>query len=480
MATSPITMSHSDDASSHTSKSLAVDIVGVTRPMHTKINKLVTSRLPLALPPRASDAGPYISGLLHFLPVYMTFEKLWLDILDTPPVETVMDHSVLMKDGKDERLAVPERVHTILKVLYIPQLFRSDRLRADIKSMTGWSDDILDRQIHVIKGAGQLSAFISHIKQTVHAKPHTLIAYSYNLFMALFAGGRFIRASFEKAGDEYWGIVPAPIKPTMQPCEPRSAATSPLESTYDLAQEQIAETSLHPHIPPSTPLQFWRFDTANDGEDLKQDYKERLLRLEDELSAEERDDIMQESIIILESIGLIVGQLDTIYSDEQEEQPSIQIPKRPSLASRFGQTQFAARLRDSFLIARERGVGKLFRSQSLDAGTTEKGEHSSESEDADHDNADHDDVATGVELCPGMPKSMRFAKSLPVPPRRHGRVAAARDGGLNGKLRVVSPRYPANVTMTRPLLAGIVGLFLLYVFVRVRGIMSWGYTTMVQ
>ncbi|KAK4075932.1 hypothetical protein Trihar35433_2492 [Trichoderma harzianum] len=339
MATSTTTMSP-DDASSQPPKPLAFEMVAATRELHTRINRLVVSRLPLALPPQAPDAGPYISGLLHLLPVYMTFEKLWEDIIpDTLPQEASLD---------DERPKISERMHTILKELKIPQLFRSDILRADIKSMTGWSDDILDTQIDVIKRKGKLSAFISHIKQIIPDEPHTLIAYSYNLFMALFAGGRFIRASFEKAGDEFWETVPRPIKPTMEPCRPKSTASSPLEPTHDLTEASRNA---------QTPLQFWRFNTAEDGEDLKRDYKEVLLKWENELSPWEREDIVRESVIILENIEAIVNHLDSIFTEEQEEKPSIQIPKRPSLADRFAQTQFVARIRDSFMIAKERGVG---------------------------------------------------------------------------------------------------------------------------
>ncbi|KAK4059830.1 uncharacterized protein Triagg1_10979 [Trichoderma aggressivum f. europaeum] len=444
-----------ENASSPPQKPLAFEMVAATRELHTRINRLVVSRLPLALPPLASDASPYISGLLHLLPVYMTFEKLWQDVIpDTLPEETALD---------DESPKVSERMHTILKELKIPQLFRSDILRADIKSMTGWSDDVLDNQIDVIKRKGKLSAFISHIKQIIPEEPHTLIAYSYNLFMALFAGGRFIRASFEKAGDEFWETVPRPIKPTMEPCRPRSTDPSPLEPTCELA-----ETSRYYQAP----LRFWRFNTAQDGEDLKRDYKEVLLRWEGELSPKERNDIVRESVIILDNIESIVGHLDSMFAEEQEEKPSIQIPKRPSLADRFAQTQFVARIRDSFMIAKERGVRSSIRSQSLDTNTTEEGEHESKSEEAHNDN-----VAADTELCPGVPKSMRFAKSLPIPPRRHIRVVAAKDGGLNGKLAVRSSIQPTNAAMPRPVLVGLIGLFLLYIFIRIRGIMGWGTVT---
>ncbi|ETS03123.1 heme oxygenase-like protein [Trichoderma reesei RUT C-30] len=470
---------NADDAPSTTTKSLAVDIVAATRPMHTRINKLVTSRVPLALPPRSSDPGAYISGLLHILPVYMTFEKLWLDIISSPsPVEDAADGTRLdaesgdgparVNDSKDGNLEVPERVRKILVALYMPQLFRSDRLRGDIKSMTGWSDEVLDRQIQAIKGTGQLSANLSHIKQAVHAKPHVLVAYSYNLFMALFAGGRYIRASFEKAGNEFWQTVPEPIKPTMQPCQPRPAAAaaaaaaasvapfSPLELTGD--DGLGTQHSSHASSSCDEFLQFWHFDSPEDGEDFKRDYKERLLTWEDTLTADEREDILQESIIILESIGHIVGQLDEVYSDEHGEKDNLQMPRRPSFASHFMQAQFVARLRDSFLIARDRGVGNPFRTRSVDTEASGREEQGGEEDD----NNQHDAVT-------GASKSIRFAKTLPTPRRNKGRDAVIEE---DGKLRGGLPMHIVDAMAARPIFAWIVGLLILYVVVRVRGIVS--------
>ncbi|KAL6910730.1 hypothetical protein GGI43DRAFT_21744 [Trichoderma evansii] len=426
MAAPPITMTYPDNVSSQAPKSLADDMVSATRPMHTTINKLITSRLPLVVPPKALDSGAYACGLLHLLPVYMTFEKLWLDIIDTLPRDALDHTNSDAENGKDGGFEISERVHTVLKEIYVPKLFRSNNLRADIKSMTGWSDDILDLQINAIKGTGQLSAFTSHIKQVVRAKPHVLIAYSYNLFMALFAGGRFIRGALKKTDEEFWKIVPEPIKPMMQPCVSASANDS---------SEQIEENS---DGESRVPLQFWTFDSEIDGEDLKQEYKGKLLQWESELTVEERQDILQESVIILELLGMLVGQLDAVCSDAQDEEPAIQLSMRPSLAGLFGNTQFGSRLRDSLLIARERGIGNPFRSQSLDAAETEKG-------------ADKDDTTTtSTETAySGVPKSMRFATSLPIPPRKH-RVAKSQQRDASG-------------TMIGPALVGVFGLFFLYV-----------------
>ncbi|KAL7823937.1 heme oxygenase-like protein [Trichoderma gracile] len=462
-----------DDAPSPTTKSLAADIVASTRSMHTRINKLITSRVPLALPPRSSDAGAYISGMLHFLPVYMAFEKLWLDMFSTPPVEDAPDGTLLdaessdgyprVKESKDGHIEVSERIRTILVALYMPQLFRSDRLRGDIKSMTGWSDDVLDRQIHAIKGSGQLSAFTSHIKQAVRTKPHVLIAYSYNLFMALFAGGRYLRASFEKAGNEFWETVPGPIKPTMQPCEPRPGAAASVSPFSPL--ELTGDDGFGKHYPQAAScdefLQFWHFDSPEDGEDFKRDYKERLLTWEDSLTADEREDILQESAIILESIGHIVGQLDDVYSDEQGDKDSDKMPRRPSLASHFMQAQFVARLRDSFLIARDRGVGNPFRSRSVDTDASEKEEQEGEEVEEGEDTQHH--------ALTGAPKAMRFAKTLPTPHRRKGPDPVTQE---HGKLRGGLPMHILDAMTARPIFAWIVGLLILYVVVRVRGVVS--------
>jgi hypothetical protein len=83
----------------------------------------------------------------------------------------------------------------------------------------------------------------------------------------------------------------------------------------------------------------------------------------------------------------------------------------------------------------------------------------------------HGDITTtdAGPACSGVPKSMRFAKSLPIPPRKHH---IAKDGsGLD--LHTKSQRRDASGTLIGPALVGVFGLFFLYVlYNRIGGVIG--------
>ncbi|KAJ4168055.1 hypothetical protein NW754_011869 [Fusarium falciforme] len=148
---------------------LAESIVAATRGIHAKLNKLIIARLPLALPPRAQDPALYISGLLHITPIYMTFEALWRDILDSP----VNDVDKKETNPHDPDTGLPEatspasdvhrlsgcnRVQSLLQHVFLPGLMRSDRLKADIAHITGWSDSLVEDQLRADSGAASCPA----------------------------------------------------------------------------------------------------------------------------------------------------------------------------------------------------------------------------------------------------------------------------------------------------------------------------------
>ena len=67
--------------------------------LHTNLNRLITSRLPLGLPPHTTDSALYATGLLHFAHIYLTFESLWSDLIrdharPTSPSASVIDRAL--------------------------------------------------------------------------------------------------------------------------------------------------------------------------------------------------------------------------------------------------------------------------------------------------------------------------------------------------------------------------------------------------
>lgn len=119
-----------------------------------------------------------------------------------------------------------------------------------------------------------VAPFVSHMEQIIRTKPHVQIAYTWVFYMALFSEGRYIRAMLRSAGEDFWASAGLP---KAQP-----------DGTY-------VEEAGHGTIG----LNFWEFSGTFDGRDMKADYKARIRDLEDSLTLEERQDIVNEAMNIM-------------------------------------------------------------------------------------------------------------------------------------------------------------------------------------
>ncbi|KAI1391526.1 heme oxygenase-like protein [Hypoxylon trugodes] len=329
-----------------TNRTLGESINIATRPAHTKLNKLIILRLPLALPPRTDDASNYVQGLLHIAPIYATFEGLWQGIIQDPLTST--------KLTTDSNSTVFPRIHALLKHIYLPNLARSSALHEDLTALTGWSDATLaERLAEVSSESPILAELLSHIRDAVGEKPHVLIAYAWVLYMALFSGGRFIRASLERVGKDeaFWrpmvdggesdsdngeqeeGVIDEYKMPGGYPSTGTGARW---EKTQRKIQNQRDETATE------HPLSFFRFATPSDGEDLKVEFKARLATstcipadntaatLQTDLHPNittdsrlfltkiEQEDVVSEAQNIFSYMTNIVGELDEVCGTEYE------------------------------------------------------------------------------------------------------------------------------------------------------------------
>ncbi|TPX17282.1 uncharacterized protein E0L32_012249 [Thyridium curvatum] len=351
-----------------------------TRSLHTKLNKLVLSRLPLAMPPRADTPSVYITGLLHIAPIYITFESLWRDYIQqtsseqTPGAspdsrldqartefhvpETHYFTDATVPSERARSFKASEQVRSALIYVPVQGLERSARLRADIRNLTGWSPVEVEEQLRTIAMTGHLSVFLRHIERSVEKHPQVLLAYSWVLYMALFSGGRFIRASLENAGLSFWKELPTPVRPMMQECQ--KIVHAPSDDPEDGKEEIISDES---HLrrtrafttpPPgntrANPLAYFHFETSRDGEDLKVEFKRRLAEADALLSEKERDYVIREAVLIFENLISIISQLDLVCGTNlagfgDNEPANMVVPFSPRLSSRF---------RDSIAVSKER------------------------------------------------------------------------------------------------------------------------------
>lgn len=345
---------------------LAEALKATTRPIHKKLNRLIMCRMPLALPPRANDPPVYATGLLHIAPIYMAFEALWEDIL-TPPGDE-LDSSRASGEDKTagpipledfKKPAIPLKLGLILSKLFLPGLRRTGPLRRDLESLTGWSSAELNAEIRrLVTSGGSLSEFTRRIRESVEERPHVLISYGYILYMALFAGGRFIRSSLESQGASFWDKAPASLaQPGMATGGDELADgdinqdSKPVKKSNETGSVHSHASSSGPHSPP--PVSFLRFETPSDGEELKNEFKGRLLDAECLLSENEKEEIIQEAAVIFEEMLSVVQQLDEHFNHEK---PSDALSVASGLFGSAQEAKLTDRLRDSVMVTRERKV----------------------------------------------------------------------------------------------------------------------------
>lgn len=279
------------------SQSLSDRINESTRSKHTQLNRLIIARLPLALPPYTNNQALWTTGLSHIARIYITFESLWQQIISSS------DNSA----------------NKILSDLFLPELHRSERLRLDVCSLTGKSlqevDEILSDHS---ENDSALSRFIQHIQSSVARRPHVLVAYSWVMWMALFSGGRIIRATLYNVGPGFWcpspGSSPSAEEQDAQPED----VTKPIldEKNNPSSKWRLPIADGVATTPAEVPIQsfhrFFYFPGYEDGEDLKREFKRRFSGLETRLTHAEKMEIVAAAQQIFHFMIEIVGELDAM------------------------------------------------------------------------------------------------------------------------------------------------------------------------
>ena len=235
----------------------------MSRPTHTQLNRLVLTRLPLALPPHTHNPELFTVGLLHFAPIYITFEAFWKEYLSSS--------SCNGGTTKDNRVAA------ILQRLYIHSLLRTAPLEKDLAMLSSYNHRLNATLMH------RIQAFDKRLHLQLTTEPLVLIAYAWVMYMALFNGGRWMRAQIEDAG-AFW----------------------------DVLQESASEAKIDRNL--SVPSNLFHFEGVLDGEDIKDEFKLRLAEVEQFLTNKERQDIVNEARYLFEHCVLLVEDLDRLVA----------------------------------------------------------------------------------------------------------------------------------------------------------------------
>ncbi|KAA8900174.1 hypothetical protein FN846DRAFT_959394 [Sphaerosporella brunnea] len=231
---------------------LAQAINVATKDLHDSVNRLVVQRLALGL----EDYRLYREGIKSFYYVYLAFERTWAKLLSNPAT-------------------VPPHVYEILQAISNPQLSRASAIASDLTYLYG--PEVFDPAAPPDRPVRCEVA--DYIEKTLSEKPHLVLAYTHNFYMALFAGGKILLRQMLTRKDFF---------PIRRPA-----------STYDEAQ--------------AFSTNFFVFPVENGKEDgLRQKYRDAMAHVEGNLSEEETTEIIQESRNIYQINLRLVQELDEI------------------------------------------------------------------------------------------------------------------------------------------------------------------------
>jgi Heme oxygenase len=337
--------------------------LSASRSLHTHLNALITSRLPLVLPPHADSPLVYATGLVPFARVFLHFEDAWEKACTRKMLLELRQQSSASTWGEDVWVDVPlellaqsqdlgasvegdesgstdndqaspsssmsslpplpdtpltrstvihhqsVRLLRALRNLRPTGIARSTRLRNDLSALLGLTLEDVDELLrHTTEQDHELfspaaDAFIAHLEAVIAEKPHVLIAYSFVLYMAVFSGGRWIRSVLSSAGSSFWTKLRSADDEFSEPEE--LASKSSRSSSILLAPTPAVQARLE-----RLGLSFWFFRSPTDGLDIKAEFKSRLDALESLLTDEQRQDVVEEAREIFERFEGLVSDLD--------------------------------------------------------------------------------------------------------------------------------------------------------------------------
>lgn len=224
------------------------------------------SRINLCVPPQTLRPTLYTLGLSRYAEIFYGLEEEWVAIIGDPTdwigegsVDCIPDSSL---DGR-------QRMKSLLRILYVPELLRTRSLQADLSFLH--SVDPSGAELSREQNPGL--EIRSYIHDHVGQNPHLLVAWIWILYSAILYGGRELRSQLLNAGPEFWDLSSTELKARRTPC----------------------------------PLSFWHID--NDSA-VKAKFRTLMVDIDQLLTPQEQQDILNESLRIFQKLESLTLSLD--------------------------------------------------------------------------------------------------------------------------------------------------------------------------
>lgn len=254
--------------------SLQASLHAATRSKHANLNRTITSRLPLGLPPNATSPLLYHLGMLAFGSIYHELEQSIADVLQEPHLNTSL---------YEDR----HRHVQIIEGLFTEGLARSQQFTQDAETLRrrllhtphfafGATNSLRKIEACVEKQARICTA---PLHERIKDRPYLALAYAWAMYLALFNGGRYLLKQLESAGPEFW----------------------------------LEDSQTEPHT--ITALSFWHFDAATtqdpNADQLKITFKQNFDAASSMLTDGEFTEVVNEGSAVFDLCGELIDVLDS-------------------------------------------------------------------------------------------------------------------------------------------------------------------------
>ncbi|KAJ5639904.1 uncharacterized protein N7484_007766 [Penicillium longicatenatum] len=249
-----------------TEEDFLVKLREAIREPHAAIHRMNLSRINLCIPPQILRPTLYALGLSRYAEIFYGLEEEWVALIGDPTDwigEGSLDH---IPDSSPDS---SERMKSLLRILYVPELLRTRSLQADLSFLQ--SVDPSSRELVLEPNPGL--EIRRYIHECVEPNPHRLVAWIWIMYSAVLYGGRELRSQLLKAGPEFWDLSATELKARRTPC----------------------------------PLSFWHMD--DDGV-VKAKFRTLMVDAGRLLTPQEKQEILDESLQIFQKLELLTLSLD--------------------------------------------------------------------------------------------------------------------------------------------------------------------------
>ncbi|KAL2888705.1 HEM oxygenase-like, multi-helical [Ceratocystis lukuohia] len=178
---------------------------------------LVSSRLPKAFPPYASDPSLFAAGLLYFAPIFSAVTEIWRKQISDN------DEDV---DPKDDAVPCNPTAASAIQPLIKILIERERGMRVDLSDLCGWDAGDLDRELSAMMAENAfLGDIVSHISDACAANGNVLLGYCYTLLESMRLTSDHLRPKMPHTVSNGTATAPA-SGPASGTATPNSAAAA--------------------------------------------------------------------------------------------------------------------------------------------------------------------------------------------------------------------------------------------------------------